>query len=85
MKIEAVDSMTSGVDCFGPIVVWSLVLIKYCSCHVNESSVLPLNHPILCRGIWSQEFMLDALLIKKLFNIGVAEFGTIVASHLLDR
>ena len=45
-----VDSMTSGVDCFGPIVVQSLVLIKHCSCHVNECSILPLNHPILFEG-----------------------------------
>ena len=28
--------------------------------------------------------MLDALLIKKLLNLGVLEFGPIVASHFLD-
>jgi hypothetical protein len=85
VKIEAVDSMTCGVDCFGPIVVRSLVFIKHYTCHVNESMVLSLNHPILLRGIWSQKFMLDALLMKKLFNVSVAEFGAIVTSHLLDR
>jgi hypothetical protein len=85
VKIEAVDGMTGGVDCFGPIVVRSLILIKHCSCHVNESAILPLHHPILLRSVWSQEFMLDALFIKKLFNVGVAKFGAIVTSHLLDR
>jgi hypothetical protein len=29
--------------------------------------------------------MLDALFIKKLFNVGVAKFGAIVTSHLLYR
>jgi hypothetical protein len=28
--------------------------------------------------------MLDALFIKKLFNLGVLEFGPIVTSHFLD-
>ena len=28
--------------------------------------------------------MLDALFIKKLLNLGVLEFGPIVASHFLD-
>ena len=29
--------------------------------------------------------MLDAFFIKKLLNLGVLEFGPIVASHFLDR
>jgi hypothetical protein len=28
--------------------------------------------------------MLDALFIKKIFNLGVLEFGPIVTSHFLD-
>jgi hypothetical protein len=53
VKIEAVDSMASRVDCFGPKDVLSLVLIQHGSCHLNKSSVLLLNHPILLRGTGS--------------------------------
>jgi hypothetical protein len=31
----------------------SLVLIQHGSCHLNKSPVLPLNHPILLRGVRS--------------------------------
>jgi hypothetical protein len=53
VKIEAVDSMASRVDSFGPKDVLSLVLIQHSSCHLNKSLVLSLNHPILLRGIRS--------------------------------
>ena len=84
VKIEAVDSMASRVDGFGPKDVLSLVLVQHGSCHLNKSSVLPLNYPILLRGIWNSKFMLDALFIKKLFNIGVPKFRVIVTSYFLD-
>jgi hypothetical protein len=29
----------------------SLVLVQHVSCHLNKSPVLPLNHPVLLRGI----------------------------------
>jgi hypothetical protein len=53
VKIEAVDGMASRVDSFGPKDVLSLVLVQHGSCHLNKSSILPLNHPILLRGIRS--------------------------------
>jgi hypothetical protein len=53
VKIEAIDDMASRVDSFGPKDVLSLVLVQHGSCHLNKSSILPLNHPILLRGIRS--------------------------------
>jgi hypothetical protein len=38
--------MTNRVDCFGPKDVLSLVLVQHGSCHLNKSSIIPLNHPI---------------------------------------
>jgi hypothetical protein len=53
VKVEAVDGMESRVDSFGPKDVLSLVLVQHGSCHLKKSSILPLNHPILLRGIRS--------------------------------
>jgi hypothetical protein len=53
VKIEAVDGMASRVDSFGPKDVLSLLLIQHGSYHLNKSLVLPVNHPILLRGIRS--------------------------------
>jgi hypothetical protein len=46
VKVEAVDSMASRVDSFGPKDVLSLVLVQHGSCHLYKSSVLFINHPI---------------------------------------
>jgi hypothetical protein len=45
--------MTSRVDSFGPKDVLSLVLVQYDFCHLNKSSILPFNHPVLLRGVRS--------------------------------
>jgi hypothetical protein len=46
VKVEAVDGMASRVDSFGPKDVLGLVLVQHGSCHLNKSSILPLNYPI---------------------------------------
>jgi hypothetical protein len=46
VKIKAVDGMASRVDSFGLKDVLSLVFIQHGSCHLNECTILPFNHPI---------------------------------------
>src|SRR6185312_6914852 len=76
--------MTCRVDCFRPKLIRDLVLIKHCSCGLNESSIFPLNNSILLRGIWNRELVTNALFIKIFLYVGVLKFGAIVASHFLD-
>ena len=84
VDVEAVDCMTSGVDCFGPKAIRGLVLIKRGSCGFNQSSILPVHNAILLRSVWSGEFMLDSFFIKKFFNICIPKFRAIVTSNMLD-
>ena len=83
MEAETVDGVARGVDGFGPKDIRSLVLIKHGSCHLNESSILPLRHSILLWSVWSGELMLDAFLLKKLFNLQILELGPIIAPYIL--
>jgi len=84
VDVEAVDCMASGVDCFGPKAIRSLVLIKHSSCGFNQGSILPLHNAILLRSVWSGEFILDSLFIKKFFNICISKFRAIVTFNMLD-
>jgi hypothetical protein len=84
VKVETIDCMISGVDCFGPKSIRGLVLIKHGSCSFNQSSILPFHNTILLRSAWSEEFMLDSFFIKKFFNISISELRTIVTSNILD-
>jgi hypothetical protein len=76
--------MTRRVDSFGPKVIGGLVFISHCPCQLNESHILSFSHPILLWSIGCQKFMLDAFLIKVLFNLSVLELGAIVTPYLLD-
>jgi hypothetical protein len=49
-----------------------------------KSYVLSLTNTILLRCVGRRELMLDALLLKKSFNLGVLELSSIVASNLFD-
>ena len=84
VDVEVVDCMASGVDCFGPKTIRSLVLIKHGSCGFNQCPIIPLHNAILLWSIWSVEFMLDSFFIKIFLNIGVSEFRAIVTSNILD-
>jgi hypothetical protein len=83
VKVEPVDGVASGVDCFRPKSVWSLVFIKHGPCHI-QWSFLPLHYTILLRCVGRRELMLDALLLKKSFNLRVLELRPIIASYLFD-
>jgi hypothetical protein len=84
VKVETVDGVADGVNCLRPKPIRCLVLIKHGSCHIQESSILSLHNTILSRCVGRRELMLDALLLKKSFNLRVLELRSIVASNLLD-
>jgi hypothetical protein len=74
VEVETVDCMASGVNCFGPKNIRCLVFIKHGASGFYQSSILSLHNTISLRSIWSGELMLDSLLIKKFFNVGISEF-----------
>jgi hypothetical protein len=84
VKVESVDGVASGVNHLHPKPIRCLVLIKHGPCHIQKSFVLPLHNTVLLRCLWRRELMLDALLLKKSFNLRVLELRSIVASNLLD-
>src|SRR5688572_14520404 len=76
--------MACRIDHFRPKLIRCLVLIKHCSCGINESSILSLHNPILLWSVWDGEYMINIYLVKILFNVGVLELGAIVTSYSLD-
>src|SRR3954465_2557084 len=84
MKVNLVDDMESSVDSFGPEPDWGLVFSKHCSGHFNKSTILPFNNTILLWCIRSREFMNEAIFIKKIFNMSIFEFSSIVTSDVLQ-
>jgi hypothetical protein len=84
VKIESVDGVASDVNCLCPKPIRCLVLVKHGPCHIQESSILSLHNTVLLRCVGRRELMLDALLLKKSFNLRVLELRSIVASNLLD-
>jgi hypothetical protein len=84
MKVESVDGVASGVNRLRPKPIRCFVLIKHGPRHIQESFILPLHNTILLRCVGRGELMLDALLLKKSFNLRVLELRSIVACNLLD-
>jgi hypothetical protein len=84
VKIESFDGVASGVNRLRPKLIRCLVLIKHGPRHIQESSILSLHNTVLLRCVGRRELMLDALLLKKSFNLRVLELRSIVASNLLD-
>jgi hypothetical protein len=84
VKVEPVNGVAAGVNRLNPKPVRSFVLIKHGPRHVQQSSILPLHYTILLRCVGRRELMLDALLLKKAFNLCVLELCPVVASYLLD-
>jgi hypothetical protein len=75
--------MTCHVDSFGPKAIGGFVLIKYYPCRLNGSPILSFCHPILLWSTGCQKLMLDAFLIKIIFNLSILELGAIVTPYLL--
>jgi hypothetical protein len=63
MEVEAVSCMTRRVDHLRPKPIRGLVFIMHGSYHLDESTVLRFDHPILLRSIRGQKLMLDAFFI----------------------
>jgi hypothetical protein len=84
VKVESVDGVASGVNRLRPKPIWCLILIKHGPRHIQESFILSFHNTILLRCVGRRELMLDALLLKKSFNLRVLELRSIVASNLLD-
>jgi hypothetical protein len=69
MQIEPVYGVAGCVHSFRPKPLGCLELSKHRSRHVNKRHVLPLYHTILLWCVGSGELMLDAFLLKELFNL----------------
>jgi hypothetical protein len=84
VKVETVDGVAGGVNRLCPKLTRCLLLIKHGPRHVQKSFILPLHNIVLLRCVGRGELMLDALLLKKSFNLRVLELRYIIASNLLD-
>jgi hypothetical protein len=84
VKVESVDRVASGVNCLHPKLILCLVFLKHGPRHIHKSSILSVHNTILLRCVGRREPMLDALLLKKSFNLRVLELHFIVASNLFD-
>jgi hypothetical protein len=84
MKVESVDGVASDVNRLYPKPIQCLLLIKHGPCHIQESSILSLHNTIFLRCVGRRELMLDALLLKKSFNLEVLELRSIITSNLFD-
>ena len=84
MKVETVDGVASGVDCFRPKPIRSLVFIK----HEFSSPYTPQQNGVVERKnrtlLDMARTMLDALLLKEPFDLRVLELRPVVASYFLD-
>jgi hypothetical protein len=69
MHIESVYGVAGYVHCFRPKPFGRLKLSKHRSRHVDKRPVLPLYHTVLLWCVGSGELVLDAFLLKKLFNL----------------
>jgi hypothetical protein len=84
VKVEPVDGIAGGVNCLLPKPILCLVFFKHGPHHIHKSYVLSLHNTISLRCVGSRELMLDALLLKKSFNLGVLGLYPIITSNLLD-
>jgi hypothetical protein len=78
VKVESVDGVASGVNRLRPKPIQFLVLMKHGPRHIQEISILSLHYIVLLRCVGRRELMLDALLLKKSFNLRVLELHSIV-------
>jgi hypothetical protein len=83
MKIVPVYGMASCIYSFRPKPPRPLVFFKHCPRHVDEWLVLPFYYNILLWRVGCGELMLDAFLLKILFQLKILEFRSIVTPDLL--
>src|SRR5680860_130161 len=76
--------MTSGVDGFGPKVIWRLEFGHHNSCHINKCTVLPFRNTILLRGIRSGILVFNTLITQEFIHGVILELGSIVTSYGQD-
>ena len=84
VDVNTVDDVTCSINCFRSEFSWCLVLVKHCSSHLDEGSVLALYNAILLRCVWSRKFMSDSHCIQIKIKAGVLEFSAIITSDMLD-
>ena len=82
VEIDPVGCMTCGVDGFRPKSLWDAIIIQHCSCKSDQGPILPLHHSILLGCVSWWEFMLDANVIAKLFNLSIPKLRAIVTPDL---
>src|SRR4051812_34697939 len=85
VQINLVDDMTCSIDSFSPEPNRCLVFSKHSSGNFNKSAILPFNHTILLRCICSREFMSETIGIRKILDMCILEFCTIITSDMLQR
>ena len=81
---NTVDDVACSINGFRPELLWSLVLIKHRSGHLNKSHVLALCDAILLRCVRSRELMSNAQSIQIKVEAGVLELSVVVTSDMLD-
>src|SRR3954468_20161413 len=84
VQINLVDDMTCNIDSFCPEPDRCLVLSRHRSGHLNKSLILPFYYTILLRCICSREFMSETIGIKKVFDMSILEFCTIITSDMFQ-
>src|ERR1043165_5936237 len=77
--------MTCSIDIFSPEPYRCRVFSKHSSGHLNKSTILPFNNTIFLRCICSREFMSETIGIKKIFDMCILEFCTIITSDMFQR
>jgi hypothetical protein len=82
VKVEPIDGVVGGVNRLRSKPIQCLVLLKHGPRHIHKSSILSLHNTISLRCVGRRELMLDALLLKKSFNLRVLELRSIAASNL---
>src|SRR5664279_1745567 len=76
--------MTSGIDGFGPKVIWRFKLRHHSSCHINKCPVLPLRYTIFLRGVRSGILMPNTLITQEFIHSVVLELRPIISPNSQD-
>jgi hypothetical protein len=67
-----------------PKPIWLLVFTKKRRCLVDECPILPFHYSILLWCVGGRELVLDASLLKKLFNLKFFELSAIIAPYQVE-
>ena len=83
MDVNTVDDVICCINSFRPELSWCLVLVKHCSSHLNEGSVLALHDAILLRCVRSGKLMSDVQCIKISVEASVLELCAVTLMCLI--